>query len=58
MPYKEEEYGFILGAFREYVSNDAECAEPEYIREMLETVGIDRNNAAKYGFEEYFSDVN
>ena len=46
----------VLYKFQSYVENDFEAADPGYIRETLETVGIDKDNADTFGFENMFDD--
>ncbi len=51
--YKEE-FDEILGKFQDYVCNDAIAADPEYVRMALDAVGINKENAGKYGFDYLF----
>ena len=49
-----EKCNTLLGMFQEYVGNDSEAASNDYVRMSLKAVGIDKDNAHEYGFDDYF----
>lgn len=53
---EDPRYKDVLGKFQSYVSNDADAAEPDYVREALDCVGIDASNAEEYGLGWVFTE--
>ena len=43
-------YDRLKDMFQNYVNNDVDAADPEYVRNMLEQVGVDDENVDDLGF--------